>query len=142
MRLLFSSIHCYLDPSSGAALYTRELLELLAGRGTGFGPGASLRSAPATQASFPIMGYNESRWSSARSLGGRLRFLGAERTALSLRQGLDQAVVAQRQDVLVQDPGNHRQLGQPDGRSNDPAFEPANQGLDHVSPLCGEQTHL
>src|SRR5271157_3395820 len=68
MRLLFSSIHCYLDPSSGAALYTRELLELLAGRGTGFGPGASLRSAPATQASFPIMGYNESRWSSVRTL--------------------------------------------------------------------------
>jgi len=26
------------------------------------------RSAPATQASFPIMGYNESQWSSARSL--------------------------------------------------------------------------
>jgi len=33
MRLLFASIHCYLDPSSGAALCTRELLELLAGRG-------------------------------------------------------------------------------------------------------------
>jgi hypothetical protein len=33
MRLLFSSIHCYLDPSSGAALCTRELLELLATRG-------------------------------------------------------------------------------------------------------------
>jgi len=33
MRLLFSSIHCYLDPSSGAALCARELLELLAGRG-------------------------------------------------------------------------------------------------------------
>ena len=33
MRLLFSSIHCYLDPASGAALCTRELLELLAGRG-------------------------------------------------------------------------------------------------------------
>src|SRR5271157_2645520 len=33
MRLLFSSIHCYLDPSIGAALCTRELLELLAGRG-------------------------------------------------------------------------------------------------------------
>ena len=33
MRLLFSSIHCYLDPSSGAALCTRELLELLDGRG-------------------------------------------------------------------------------------------------------------
>jgi len=33
MRLLFSSIHCYLDPSSGAALCTRELLELLAARG-------------------------------------------------------------------------------------------------------------
>ena len=32
MRLLFSSIHCYLDPSSGAALCTRESLELLAGR--------------------------------------------------------------------------------------------------------------
>ena len=31
MRLLFSSIHCYLDPSSGAALCTCELLELLAG---------------------------------------------------------------------------------------------------------------
>ena len=30
MRLLFSSIDCYLDPSSGAALCTRELLELLA----------------------------------------------------------------------------------------------------------------
>ena len=33
MRLLFSSIHCYLDPSSGAALCTRELLELLTARG-------------------------------------------------------------------------------------------------------------
>jgi hypothetical protein len=33
MRLLFSSIHCCLDPSSGAALCTRQLLELLAGRG-------------------------------------------------------------------------------------------------------------
>jgi len=33
MRLLFSSIHCYLDPSSGAALCTRESLELLAERG-------------------------------------------------------------------------------------------------------------
>gem|GEM_PF-4408109 len=31
--MLFSSIHCYLDPSSGAALCTRELLELQAGRG-------------------------------------------------------------------------------------------------------------
>jgi glycosyltransferase involved in cell wall biosynthesis len=33
MRLLFSSIHSYLDPSSGAALATREILELLAARG-------------------------------------------------------------------------------------------------------------
>ncbi len=33
MRLLFSSIPCYLDPASGAALSTRELLELLAARG-------------------------------------------------------------------------------------------------------------
>jgi hypothetical protein len=32
-RLLFASIHSYLDPSSGAALATRELLEPLAGRG-------------------------------------------------------------------------------------------------------------
>ena len=32
-RLLFASVHSYLDPSSGAALATRELLELLAGRG-------------------------------------------------------------------------------------------------------------
>jgi glycosyltransferase involved in cell wall biosynthesis len=31
-RLLFASIHSYLDPSSGAALATRELLELLAAR--------------------------------------------------------------------------------------------------------------
>src|SRR5947209_13798982 len=32
-RLLFCSYHCYWDPSSGAALCTRELLELLARRG-------------------------------------------------------------------------------------------------------------
>ncbi len=32
-RLLFASIHSYLDPSSGAALCTRELLELLASHG-------------------------------------------------------------------------------------------------------------
>ncbi len=32
-RLLFASIHGYLDPSSGAALATRELLEQLAARG-------------------------------------------------------------------------------------------------------------
>jgi len=31
-RLLFASIHSYLDPSSGAALATRELLELMAAR--------------------------------------------------------------------------------------------------------------
>ena len=31
-RLLFASIHSYLDPASGAALATRELLELLAAR--------------------------------------------------------------------------------------------------------------
>ena len=30
--MLFASIHSYLDPSSGAALATRELLELLASR--------------------------------------------------------------------------------------------------------------
>jgi hypothetical protein len=33
MRLLFASTHGYLDPSSGAALATREILELLAARG-------------------------------------------------------------------------------------------------------------
>jgi glycosyltransferase involved in cell wall biosynthesis len=32
-RLLFASIHSYIDPSSGAALATRDLLELLAARG-------------------------------------------------------------------------------------------------------------
>ncbi len=32
-RLLFASIHSYLDPASGAALATRELLELLAAHG-------------------------------------------------------------------------------------------------------------
>lgn len=32
-RLLFASTHCPLDPSSGAAAATRDLLELLAGRG-------------------------------------------------------------------------------------------------------------
>ena len=48
----------------------------------------------------------------------------------------------ERQDVLVQDPGDDRRLGQPDGRRTDPALEPTDQGLDHVSPLCGEQAHL
>jgi hypothetical protein len=33
MRLLFASIHSYLDPSNGAALATREMLELLGERG-------------------------------------------------------------------------------------------------------------
>lgn len=33
-RLLFASCHGYLDPSSGAALASRDLLELLAARGT------------------------------------------------------------------------------------------------------------
>src|SRR5207248_9726029 len=32
-RLLFCSYHCYFDPSSGAALATRDLFELLASRG-------------------------------------------------------------------------------------------------------------
>jgi glycosyltransferase involved in cell wall biosynthesis len=32
-RLLFASIHCYLDPASGAALCSREVLELLSARG-------------------------------------------------------------------------------------------------------------
>ncbi len=32
-RLLFASIHGYLDPSGGAAICTREMLELLAARG-------------------------------------------------------------------------------------------------------------
>ena len=32
-RLLFASYHCYLDPSSGAALATRDLLRMLAVRG-------------------------------------------------------------------------------------------------------------
>ncbi len=32
-RILFASVHGYLDPSSGAALASRDLLELLAGRG-------------------------------------------------------------------------------------------------------------
>ena len=33
--MLFSSYHCYLDPSSGAAIATRDLLELLARHGWG-----------------------------------------------------------------------------------------------------------
>jgi hypothetical protein len=32
-RLLFGSYHCYFDPSSGAALATRDLFELMASRG-------------------------------------------------------------------------------------------------------------
>jgi len=32
-RLLFASYHCYVDPSSGAAIAAGDLLELLAGRG-------------------------------------------------------------------------------------------------------------
>ena len=42
-RLLFASIHSYLDPASGAALATRELLELMAAR-VGL-PGADMRGA-------------------------------------------------------------------------------------------------
>ena len=34
-RMLFASYHCYLDPSSGAAIATRDLLELLASHGWG-----------------------------------------------------------------------------------------------------------
>jgi hypothetical protein len=34
LRLLFCSYHCYLDPSSGAALATRDLFELMASRGS------------------------------------------------------------------------------------------------------------
>ncbi len=33
LRLLFASIHSYLDPSSGAAIATRDMMELLAARG-------------------------------------------------------------------------------------------------------------
>jgi len=33
LRLLFASVHSYLDPSSGAATATRDLLEVLAERG-------------------------------------------------------------------------------------------------------------
>jgi hypothetical protein len=32
-RLLFASVHSYVDPSSGAALATRDLMELMAARG-------------------------------------------------------------------------------------------------------------
>ncbi len=32
-RLLFASYHCYVDPSSGAAVSARELLWMLAGNG-------------------------------------------------------------------------------------------------------------
>lgn len=32
-RLLFASYHCYIDPASGAAIATRDLLEMMAGRG-------------------------------------------------------------------------------------------------------------
>ena len=32
-RLLFASFHCYLDPGSGAAICTRDVLEMLAARG-------------------------------------------------------------------------------------------------------------
>src|SRR6266540_7074888 len=67
---------------------------------------------------------------------------GTKRTTLPLRQGLDQAIITKRQDVLGQDPRDDRPLGQPDGRRNDPAIESANQGLDHVPPLRGEQAHL
>src|SRR5208337_4408816 len=43
-------------------------------RCSGFGPGASLRSAPATQAPFLIMRYDKSRWSSPRTLKKPLFF--------------------------------------------------------------------
>ncbi|MGZ3414099.1 MAG: hypothetical protein ACXWNX_10435 [Isosphaeraceae bacterium] len=52
MRLLFSSIHCYLDPSSGAALCTGELLELLAAR-DGL-PGAHGRDSSTPSGKHPL----------------------------------------------------------------------------------------
>jgi N-terminal domain of reverse transcriptase len=87
----------------------------------------------------------QSRWNKVKprenpdhACGARLRLLGTERATLSLRQGLDQAVSPQRQDILDQDPGNDQELGQPDGGRNDPAFESTYQRLDHVPPLCRE----
>jgi glycosyltransferase involved in cell wall biosynthesis len=50
-RILFCSYHCYWDPSSGAALCTRELLEMLAQRGWSCrvlsGPRLDFEQAPA-----------------------------------------------------------------------------------------------
>jgi glycosyltransferase involved in cell wall biosynthesis len=50
LRLLFCSYHCCLDPSSGAALATRDLLELLAQRGWACGalcgPDVDFEQAP------------------------------------------------------------------------------------------------
>ena len=68
-------------------------------------------------------------------------FLGQNVRRYRCGKGFDQTVITKREDVPVQDPGDDRPLGQPNGRRNDPAFESANQGLDHVSPLCVEQTH-
>jgi glycosyltransferase involved in cell wall biosynthesis len=52
-RLLFSSFHCYWDPSSGAALCTRELLELLAGQNWSCrvfcGPGLDFEQGPSLE---------------------------------------------------------------------------------------------
>jgi hypothetical protein len=50
-RLLFSSIHSYLDPSSDAALATRELLEVLGivGVGSFFSDGQHLLPCSGSQ---------------------------------------------------------------------------------------------
>jgi glycosyltransferase involved in cell wall biosynthesis len=59
-RVLFASWHCYLDLSSGAALATRDLLELLAARGWDCrvlcGPLLDYDAPPSTEALLQIQG--------------------------------------------------------------------------------------
>ena len=69
-------------------------------------------------------------------IDGRLRFPGPDGAALPQWQDLDQAIEAEHQDVPGQDPGDDRRLGRQDGGRHDPALESADQGLDHVPPLC------
>jgi hypothetical protein len=85
-------------------------------RRTGFGPGASLRSAPATQASFPIMRYNESRWSSARSLQSEQELLRMLRRGGESRCAFLDGVARRQKLHFIQPPEPLQGRTRPPGR--------------------------
>lgn len=74
-RLLFASYHCYVDPSSGAAAATRDLLELLLWRGwetrVFCGPALDLQRPESLQ---QLLSDQEVRFEERRCSAGPIRF--------------------------------------------------------------------